>query len=317
MCFIVGVGEAANFAAFGFVPASLVTPLGALSVIVSAVLSSYLLNENLNLHGKLGCVLSLLGSTIVVLHAPEEAMPKDLDEIAGNMLNISFIIYSTIALSISVYLIFCVAPVYGQTNILVYISICSFIGSLTVVACKGLSIAIKLTISGNNQLTNPLAWFILLAVVFTITLQLNYLNKSLDSFNTSLVTPIYYVMFTTLTVTSSAILFKEWAALTPKDMIGLPCAFVTIICGVFLLHTFKDINFTLQDLLSLTSKVNSFPNMDHQHSTSGGITIILDNNSNSRHVPSQGWSDNEFGNEIEILGDEENFSETNQFLGTR
>jgi hypothetical protein len=37
MCFIVGVGEAANFAAFGFVPASLVTPLGALSVIVRSV----------------------------------------------------------------------------------------------------------------------------------------------------------------------------------------------------------------------------------------------------------------------------------------
>jgi drug/metabolite transporter (DMT)-like permease len=101
MCFIVGVGEAANFAAFGFVPASLVTPLGALSVIVSAVLSSYLLNENLNLHGKLGCVLSLLGSTIVVLHAPEEAMPKDLDEIAGNMLNISkFVSPSSSLLSI-------------------------------------------------------------------------------------------------------------------------------------------------------------------------------------------------------------------------
>jgi drug/metabolite transporter (DMT)-like permease len=96
-----GVGEAANFAAFGFVPASLVTPLGALSVIVSAVLSSYLLNENLNLHGKLGCVLSLLGSTIVVLHAPEEAMPKDLDEIAGNMLNISkFVSPSSSLLSI-------------------------------------------------------------------------------------------------------------------------------------------------------------------------------------------------------------------------
>lgn len=41
-----------NFAAYAFAPASLVTPLGALSVIVSAVLASKFLNEKLNVMGK-------------------------------------------------------------------------------------------------------------------------------------------------------------------------------------------------------------------------------------------------------------------------
>lgn len=49
---IVGIGEAANFIAYAFAPASLVTPLGALSVLVSAVLASKYLNEKLNLLGK-------------------------------------------------------------------------------------------------------------------------------------------------------------------------------------------------------------------------------------------------------------------------
>lgn len=48
----VGIGEAANFIAYAFAPASLVTPLGALSVLVSAVLASKYLNEKLNLLGK-------------------------------------------------------------------------------------------------------------------------------------------------------------------------------------------------------------------------------------------------------------------------
>lgn len=39
---------------------------------------------------------------------------------------------------------------------------------------------------------------------------MNYLNKALDTFNTNVVTPVYYVMFTTLVITASAILFKEW-----------------------------------------------------------------------------------------------------------
>lgn len=36
-----GAGEVANFAAYAFAPATLVTPLGALSVLVSAILSSH------------------------------------------------------------------------------------------------------------------------------------------------------------------------------------------------------------------------------------------------------------------------------------
>lgn len=46
----------------------------------SAILSSYLLNEKLNIHGKLGCVLSILGSTVMVIHAPEEEEVTSLDE---------------------------------------------------------------------------------------------------------------------------------------------------------------------------------------------------------------------------------------------
>jgi len=48
----VSIGEAANFVAYAYAPASLVTPLGALSVLVSAVLASRYLNEKLNLLGK-------------------------------------------------------------------------------------------------------------------------------------------------------------------------------------------------------------------------------------------------------------------------
>ena len=39
---------------------------------------------------------------------------------------------------------------------------------------------------------------------------MNYLNKALDTFNTAVVSPIYYVCFTTMTITASAILFNGW-----------------------------------------------------------------------------------------------------------
>ena len=42
----------------------------------------------------------------------------------------------------------------------------------------------------------------------SVITQLNYLNRALDMFNTAIVSPIYYVMFTLFTITASLIMFK-------------------------------------------------------------------------------------------------------------
>jgi len=51
----------------------------------SAVLSSYWLSERLNLLGKIGCVLCLLGSTVVVIHSPKEQEVRTLVEFLTKM----------------------------------------------------------------------------------------------------------------------------------------------------------------------------------------------------------------------------------------
>lgn len=193
-----------------------------------------------------------------------------------------FVLYSLSAVSLAIYLMYVVGPRIGQTNILVYITICSLLGSLSVVFAKGLSIAIRLTASGKSQVANPLTWFFLIAMVTNIVIQMNYLNKALDIFNTALVTPIYYVMFTTLTIVSSAILFKEWTKLSFTDIIGDICGFLTTICGVFLLHMFKDVHVKLSDLLSHTKHVEAViegsPVSGHQRQSSSPIQRNLHRN---------------------------------------
>ncbi|KAG7326143.1 hypothetical protein KOW79_009544 [Hemibagrus wyckioides] len=240
-----GAGEAANFAAYAFAPATLVTPLGALSVLVSAVLSSYFLTERLNLHGKLGCLLSVLGSTTMVIHAPQEEEIDSLKDMAEKLMDPGFVVFATFVIIVALIFICVVGPRHGQTNILVYITICSVIGSLSVSCVKGLGIAIKEVISGQPVFRNPLSWLLLVSLVVCVSTQINYLNKALDIFNTSLVTPIYYVFFTTSVLTCSAILFKEWEHMGYDDVIGTLSGFFTIIVGIFLLHAFKDINVSL------------------------------------------------------------------------
>lgn len=69
---VVVIGEICNFAAYAFAPAILVTPLGALSVLIGAVLGSYFLKEELGTLGKLGSAICLIGAVIIVLHAPPD-----------------------------------------------------------------------------------------------------------------------------------------------------------------------------------------------------------------------------------------------------
>ncbi len=55
-----------------FTEAILVTPLGALSVVICAILSTFFLKETLTFFGWIGCALCIMGATILALNAPEQ-----------------------------------------------------------------------------------------------------------------------------------------------------------------------------------------------------------------------------------------------------
>ena len=100
------------------------------------------------------------------------------------------------------------------------------------VKLQALGIALKLTAEGDNQFVYPQLYFcivvrdqvgpsscalmhvVILAtawpqvVAAAVVTQMNYLNKALDLFNTAIVSPIYYVMFTVFTISASVILFQ-------------------------------------------------------------------------------------------------------------
>lgn len=75
------IGEICNFAAYAFAPAILVTPLGALSVLIGAILGSYFLDEELGKLGRLGSAICLIGAVIIVLHAPPDEDIKNIETI--------------------------------------------------------------------------------------------------------------------------------------------------------------------------------------------------------------------------------------------
>lgn len=234
------VGEVANFAAYAFAPAILVTPLGALSIIISAVLAHVMLREKLHIFGILGCVLCVVGSTTIVLHAPPERQIESVTEVWGLATEPAFVCYVAIVLAIVAVLVYKSVPLYGQTHVMVYIGVCSLVGSISVMSVKALGIALKVTFSGTNQLIYPQTWAFTTVVIACVITQMNYLNKALDTFNTAVVSPIYYTMFTSLTILASVIMFKDWDRQNPTQIVTEMCGFVTILSGTFLLHKTKD-----------------------------------------------------------------------------
>lgn len=133
----------------------MVTPLGALSVIIGAILAAVFLKEELGTLGKLGCTICLLGSIIIILHAPSDKEISTVDEILGYAMQPAFVFYIIVVSTFSLFMIYKVVPHYGTKNPMVYISICSLVGSISVMAIKAFGIALKLTLSGSNQFTHP------------------------------------------------------------------------------------------------------------------------------------------------------------------
>lgn len=232
------LGEVLNFVAYMFADAVLVTPMGALSVVVCAVLSAIFLKEHLTLFGKVGCFLCIVGSVIIAINAPEQKVGGNIHSYEHLFIAPGFLTWLGICVVTALVLIYVVAPRYGKKNMLVYITVCSVIGGLSVSVTSGLGSAIILSIRGHNQFKYWFTYFLLGFVIVTLLVEINYLNKALELFNTAAVTPTYYVLFTAATIVTSVILSKGLHA-SPVAIVTIVFGFLTICAGIALLQLSK------------------------------------------------------------------------------
>ncbi|CAH7684863.1 magnesium transporter NIPA-domain-containing protein [Phakopsora pachyrhizi] len=260
------LGEICNFVAYAFADAILVTPMGALSVVISAILSSIFLKERLSFFGKVGCFLCIVGATIIALNAPEEQAASTIPEFQKLFIAPGFLVFGTIVILTALVLIFYVAPKYGKSNMLVFISICSIIGGLSVVCTQGLGASIITSIKGDSQFKYWFMYFLIGFVICTLVTEINYLNKALELYNTAMVTPTYYVMFTFSTLLTSIILFQGLKA-PVLDIVTLVLGFLVICSGITLLQMSK---IDPKDL-ALDEKSSIFLNADKELDNESGL----------------------------------------------
>ncbi|KAF7288715.1 DUF803-domain-containing protein [Mycena chlorophos] len=255
------LGELCNFAAYAFVEAIVVTPLGALSVVICAILSSIFLKEKLTFFGWLGCTLCILGSVIIALNGPSEATVGQITDFQKLFLSVGFLVYAGILITASLTIIFFAAPRWGKQSMLWYIFVCSMIGGISVSVTTGLGAAIVTTAEGDNQFTHWFIYFLIGFVAITLITEVYYLNVALALFNTgqpwvrfppycrcNLLTSAtflalssyatYYVIFTFFSILTTIVLFKGLSA-SPSSIITLVMGFLVICVGITILQMSK------------------------------------------------------------------------------
>ncbi|KAJ5485379.1 hypothetical protein N7539_005367 [Penicillium diatomitis] len=213
------LGEICNFVAYAFVDAILVTPLGALSVVITTILSAIFLKERLSFVGKVGCFSCIIGSVVIAMNAPEQSSVSDIQGMQKFVVAPGFLTYTGVILIGAAVTAIWVGPRYGKKSmVLVRPSLRRF--------------------EGESQFKHWFLYVLLVFVVCTLLTEIIYLNKALNLFNAALVTPTYYVMFTSATIITSAILFQGFSG-SGIQIATVIMGFLQICAGVVLLQLSK------------------------------------------------------------------------------
>ncbi|GIZ47155.1 hypothetical protein CKM354_001025400 [Cercospora kikuchii] len=208
------VGETGNFLAYGFAPASIVSPLGVVALVSNCLIAPLLLKEKFRIRDGLGVLIAIGGAVTVVLSASDNN-PKLTPEAIWELVTTwEFETY----LGITLFLIAALTVLsnrYGQRTIVIDIGLVGLYGGYTALSTKG--VASLLTYSLYKVVTFPITYLLLAVLIFTAVMQIKYVNRALQRFNSTMVIPTQFVAFTISVIVGSAVLYRDFERESPED----------------------------------------------------------------------------------------------------
>ena len=105
------VGETGNFLAYAYAPATLVAPLGAVTVVSNCIIAHYVLKEAIRKRNIAGVILAIIGAVFIVVYAPDSQKQLTMELLEQYMLEPSFIAFILCILLAITGLFLCVVTV--------------------------------------------------------------------------------------------------------------------------------------------------------------------------------------------------------------
>lgn len=231
---LMGVGELGNFAAYGFAPASLIAPLGCVSVIASAVISVVFLKETVRASDILGGTLAITGTYLLVTFAPHKISMVTAQMVHYYFISYYFLVYIVIEVLLFCFLLF-LYKIKRVKHIVIVMLLVALLASVTVISVKAVSGMITETIKGSLQLVYPIFYVMFVIMVASCAFQIKFLNQAMKMFDATEVVPINYVFFTTSAIVAGVVFYQEFEDLALLNILMFVFGCLLSFLGVFLI----------------------------------------------------------------------------------
>lgn len=226
------LGEMGNFLAYGFAPASVVSPLGVVALISNCIFAPVMFKERFRPRDFWGVVIAIWGVIIVVLSAKTEETMLNPHDVWDAIRTMEFEIYLGVTIGLIIILMWA-SPRYGRRTILIDLGLVGLFGGYTALSTKGVSSMLSATLW--RAFTTPVTYVLLLILLVTAVMQIRYVNKALQRFDSTQVIPIQFVMFTLCVIIGSAILYRDFEKTTLEQAAKFVGGCLLTFFGVFLI----------------------------------------------------------------------------------
>ncbi|TKA54756.1 hypothetical protein B0A53_02565 [Rhodotorula sp. CCFEE 5036] len=226
-------GELCNFLAYAFAPPSVVAPLGMVTLIANVFLAPLVVREPFRKKDLIGVAIAVLGGATVVYASHSNDTKLTPHQFLKAISRPLFIAYSATSLVAIILLAWLSRTKYGDRFVLIDLVLCALAGSFTVLSTKAISSFLNLMFldTFKHWVTYP----VLLVLVVTAVVQVNFVNKSLQRFESRVVIPIQYMTFALSTIVGSAILYRDFEGIGLPSLINFAFGCLVSGGGVYLL----------------------------------------------------------------------------------
>jgi magnesium transporter len=121
------IGEMGNFLAYGFAPASIVSPLGVVALVSNCIIAPLFFGEIFRKRDFWGVVIAVAGAVVVVLSANQEETKLEPHDVWDAISTMAFEIYMAVSISLIVVLMW-LSPKYGNRTILIDLGLVGLFG---------------------------------------------------------------------------------------------------------------------------------------------------------------------------------------------
>ncbi|KKY16561.1 hypothetical protein UCRPC4_g05898 [Phaeomoniella chlamydospora] len=210
------IGEAGNFIAYGFAPASIVSPLGVVALVSNCLIAPLMLKERFRKRDFLGVLVAIAGAVVVVSSARTTEEKLGPDDLWDEIRRWEFLTYLLIT-GILVITLMWASGKYGHRSILIDIGLVGLFGGYTALSTKGVASLLSYTLF--RALTFPITYILVVVLVGSALLQIRYINRALQRFDSTQVIPTQFVLFTLSVIIGSAVLYRDFNS-TAADRVG-------------------------------------------------------------------------------------------------